>query len=252
MTEESEHAPLSIRDVSKRYGSLWANRDVTFEVFPRMIVGLLGPNGAGKTTLIRVCAGLLQPDSGTVTIDGLRQSLTELHTRSRFGIVSQDVPFHKDLTVEETLLMQATLYGLHGDARKDVCSEAIENYRMTEFARRRIGVLSTGMSQRVAIACAMLHKPKLLLLDEPTVGLDPEVRHHIWQCLKELEAQGVAMLLTTHYLEEAAHLCRTVHLLLDGSIAMSMNPRAEDGTGQILEREYLRAVHRENEKEMHR
>jgi len=237
--------PLSICDVSKTYGSIHANDHISLDISRSTIIGLLGPNGAGKTTLIRICAGLLQPDTGAVLIDGIQQSLTSLKARARFGIISKDVPFYKELTVEESLHLQATLYGLHGAHRKQTLQQALEEYRLTDFSKRRIGVLSTGMLQRVAIAAAMLHKPALLLLDEPTIGLDPEVRQHIWECLLQLRDQGVAMLLTTHYLEEAAELCDTVHLLINGSIAMSMTPSAESGAVDLLKEKYLSAVQHE-------
>jgi ABC-type multidrug transport system ATPase subunit len=247
MTHIETALPLSIKNVSKTYGQIHANDHISLEISRGTITGLLGPNGAGKTTLIRICAGLLQPDEGTVLIDGIQQSLTSLQARARFGIVSKDVSFYKELTVEETLQLQATLYGLHGDQRRHVLQQALEEYRLSDFSRRRIGVLSTGMLQRVAIAAAMLHKPVLLLLDEPTIGLDPEVRQHIWDCLLLLRSHGVAMLLTTHYLEEAAALCDTVNLLIDGSIAMTMTPSTDNDAADLLKQKYLSAVQHEQQ-----
>jgi len=238
-------APLSIRKVSKHYGALWANRHVSFDVGAGKIIGLLGPNGAGKTTLIRVCAGWLTPDEGEVVVAGHRQSLTAIAARTRLGVVSHDAPLYEELTVAETLFLRATLCGVNAAARTSVCRAAIDEYRLAAFARRRIGVLSTGMLQRVAIACAMVHGPTVLLLDEPTVGLDPEVRRHIWECLVRLKERGVALLLSTHYLEEAAHLCDEVHLMIRGALAISMQPSAMDGSAERLERAYFHAVAQE-------
>lgn len=206
-----------------------------------MTVGLLGPNGAGKTTLIRVCAGWLTPDQGMVWVDGQRQALMARAARMRLGVVSRDAPLYNELTVMETLSLHATLYGLDADQCSQICRNAITEYRLQEIATRRIGVLSTGMLQRVAIATAMLHQPAVLLLDEPTVGLDPDVRHHIWECLARLRRHGVAILLTTHYLEEAAYLCDTVHLLVNGGITATIAPSTVDGPA-ALERAFLSAI----------
>ncbi len=240
--DDAAAARLAIRRVSKRYGTLWANRQVSLNVQAGTIIGLLGPNGAGKTTLIRVCAGWLTPDEGDVVIAGHRQSLTAIAARAHLGVVSRDAPLCEELTVAETLFLRATLCGVAAAARTDVCRAAIDEYRLATFARRRIGVLSTGMLQRVAIACAMVHSPAVLLLDEPTVGLDPEIRRHIWECLVRLKERGVALLLTTHYLEEAARLCDEVHLMIRGAIAFSIQPDAMDGSAARLERAYLHAV----------
>ncbi len=235
------HNPLSVRHVCKRFGSIIANDDLSFDIAPGSITGLLGPNGAGKTTLIRICAGLLRPDTGVVLINGFPQSQNRLRAKAFLGLVSRDIPFHHLLTVEEILRLQATLYGLAGSELTEACDRALEEYCLSSFARRRIGVLSSGMLQRVAIACAMLHNPPVLLLDEPTAGLDPEVRQHIWECLLRLKQQQVAMLLTTHYLEEAARLCEDIHLLVNGKTCASMQAGDSGHSARSLEQQYLAA-----------
>ena len=237
---------LSVENVSKLYGNQKANNNISLSVCKGTIAGLLGPNGAGKTTLIRICAGMLQPDSGKVIINNLEQTSDDLETRKQFGIVSSDVTFNNNLTVIETLQLISTLYGLKRKSIKKVCEEAIATYHLSKFIKKRMGELSTGMRQRVAIACALLHSPSLLFLDEPTLGLDPEIRRHIWQYLKALEAKGVGILLTTHYFEEVSNLCTSVHLLLDGTIAMSLNPNLENNSVEKLESEYLKAVNQHN------
>ncbi|GEM_PF-254290 len=235
-------APLCIDRVEKHYGAIKAVRALSLAVPAGAIVGLLGPNGAGKTTLIRMCAGWLDADAGGVFVGGVRQDTGALAPRRLLGVVSRDAPLLDELSVTETLRLHALLHGMHGAHAAAACAQALEEYRLQAFARRRIGVLSTGMRQRVAIACALLHRPAVLLLDEPTLGLDPDVRRHIWDCLQAAARRGVAMLLATHYFDEAATLCQTVHVLRDGAITLSLAPGANPDTARQLERAYLDAL----------
>jgi len=246
MTPQSDlqACPLSIRRAAKRYGAIEALREVSLDVPAGSIVGLLGPNGAGKTTLIRMCAGWIEPDAGEVMLTGLRQTVSSLATRRCMGVVSRDAPLFDEFTVAETLRLHAALHGIHGSASADACAQAIDSYRLSDAAHRRVGVLSTGMRQRVAIACALLHRPAVLLLDEPTTGLDPEVRSHVWECLADAARSGVALLLTTHYLEEAARLCHSVHLLVSGSVSLTIAPGAGEAETRHLEHAYFDAVQR--------
>ncbi len=244
----SKNIPLSIQNINKRFGHLWANENISFDVEKGNVIGLLGPNGAGKTTLIRICAGWLKPEKGEVIINGKKQTVSNLQTRLHLGVVSRDAAMHGELTVNETLSLYATLYGLTGTDKKAACEEVISDYYIQEFVNKRISTLSTGMFQRVAIARAMLHKPSVLLLDEPTVGLDPEVRKHIWDCLKKLKEQGVAMLFTTHYLEEAATLCDKIHLMVDAKITLSISSDAIKDSPDFLHREYMRVVETKTKK----
>ncbi|MCX7002956.1 MAG: ABC transporter ATP-binding protein [bacterium] len=218
---------LATHDLGKRFGALWAVRGIQLTLQSGSITGLLGPNGAGKTTLIRLCAGLLRPDAGHVSVAGVAAPLTG------------------ELTVMHMLRLQGVLYGLHGAHLRAACARAVDEFCLGEFQHRRISVLSTGMRQRAAIASAMLHQPELLLLDEPTVGLDPDVRRHIWDCLRAVAQRGVAILFTTHYLEEAARLCQLVHLIVRGTVVMSIAPADMDGSAERFEREYLRIVQQE-------
>ncbi len=249
MNQDSINIPLSIQNVSKKFGDLWANKNISFDVAEGKVIGLLGPNGAGKTTLIRICAGWLKQESGIVLINNIKQSVSNLHTRLHLGVISRDAALHDELTVRETLSLYATLYGLKETDKKTACEKVIVDYYLQEFVNKRIDTLSTGMLQRVAIARAMLHNPSVLLLDEPTVGLDPEVRKHIWDCLKKLKEQGVAMLFTTHYLEEAATLCDKIHLMVDAQVVLSVDSDSMDGSVEILEREYMNAIKKETNKE---
>ena len=210
---------LAVRDISKRYGSLWANRDVTLSVAAGSILGLLGPNGAGKTTLIRICAGLLDKDGGSVEVRGLSYHTMSARQRALMGIVSRDVPLINELTPRETLVLQASLHGMRGTGRAAVCARGIEEFGLGSFADRRVGRLSSGMRQRTALAAAVIHDPAVLLLDEPTLGLDPDARHALWECLKRLAKAGTAVLLTTHYLEEACGVCSDVVVMINGTPA---------------------------------
>lgn len=241
-TYTSGDAALRVQRVSRRFGAVPALRDVSLTVQAGEIVGLLGPNGAGKTTLIRVCAGWLEADTGNVFIADERQTSSARKPRAALGIVSRDAPLYDELTVVETLRLHAGLRGLGGTAAQAACAQAIENYRLREIATRRVGVLSTGMRQRVALAVALLHAPRVLLLDEPTVGLDPDVRQHIWQFLRAAAARGVAMLLTTHYFDEAARVCDRVHLLVNGVLGAPLTPRTDEHAAAELERAFAAAV----------
>ena len=238
--------PLSIQNVSKKFGEIWANKNVSFDVPKGKVIGLLGPNGAGKTTLIRICAGWLKSEKGEVKINGQKQAVSNLKTRTHLGIVSKDASLHGELTVRETLFLYGSLYGLRNQEIKLAIEESITNYCLEKFIEKKIGSLSTGMLQRVSIARAMLHNPSLLLLDEPTVGLDPEVRKHIWDCLKKLKEKGVAMLFTTHYLEEASNLCDTIHLMVDAKITLTISSENIQASPDFLQREYMRVVENKN------
>lgn len=233
---------LAVNAVSKGFGRIRANRDISLAVAGGEICGLLGPNGAGKTTLIRQCAGWLEPDAGTITLRGIRQTSTERRTRRIMGIVSADAPLYPELTVREALTLQGTLYELSGRKLRTAVEQALANYQTEPFADRQIGKLSTGMRQRVAIAAALLHQPAVVLLDEPTAGLDPEIRQEIWAGLRQAAAGGTALILTTHYLEEAARLCSHIHLLINGTIAVSLRAGERGHSADELEQAYLQAV----------
>jgi ABC-2 type transport system ATP-binding protein len=244
MTPPAQTA-LSIRQVTRRFGSIAANNRISIDIAPGDVVGLLGPNGAGKSTLIRICAGWLRADSGEVFIHGIRQSMRDLRPRRQLGVVSADAPLCPELTVNECLAWHAVLQGLSCRASREACSAALEQFKLFADARRPAGHLSLGLRQRLRLACASVRQPALLLLDEPTASLDPEMRRGIWDILRSLAAKGTAILMCTHDLQEAAHLCATVHLLLGGAIVCSMQPGKMNGAANRLEQEYLRAIQNE-------
>ena len=202
--------------VDKRLGDRAVLRDLTFTVNEGDVYGLLGPNGAGKTTAINILCGLLSADSGVIKFRG--EAAVE-ESRYQFGIVPQEISLYRDLTCEENLGFYAELYGLRGGARRERVGELIELFRLDEYARTRIALLSGGWQRRINIAVGLVHSPALLILDEPTAGLDIEARHELWDLIRRLNAAGVTMLLTTHQLDEAQMLCSRIGILQEGRMA---------------------------------
>ena len=231
--------PLCVEGVSKDFGMQIALRGVSLHVAAGEMAGLLGPNGAGKTTLLRIAAGLMDGDAGQVQIFGSRQSRWNRSVRRWVGLVSLDTPFYAELTVRESLVLQASLQGLPRHQRSGLIERLSREYGLEEMLDRRMGALSTGMLQRTRIARAMLHEPRLLLLDEPTNGLDPQVRRMIWEILRQLAARGVAILMSTHNLREAAELCAGVHLLHHGRLLGSHRCTGAAAGEAGLEKTYL-------------
>lgn len=214
--------PLEVDAIGKQFGTLWACRDISLRARRAATTGLLGPNGAGKTTLIRICAGWLAADAGEVRVCGIRQTPQALPTRRNIGITSADAPLYDELTARECLLLSATLHGLSRAESKQRADDLLQELQMDSYRDRRAGRLSTGMAQRLRLACALIHEPAVLLLDEPTASLDLEIRHLVWAVLRRRRDQGAAILLCTHDFQEAAALCDTVHLLVGGKLAATL------------------------------
>ncbi len=217
---------LQLRDIGKRYDGRWVVHAVTLAVPAGEIVGMLGHNGAGKSTVIRACAGWLCLDHGRVEVNGRIISASDLAARAALGVVSRDTPLYAFLRVREMVLFQASLQGMAASAGAAACARVLALCQLDAVAAQRISTLSSGMYQRVLLACALVHTPAVLLLDEPTTGLDPTVRQHVWAILRTLAAQGCAVLLTTHYLEEAAQVCDAVYVLDHGVVTQTMRGAA--------------------------
>lgn len=213
---------LSLAGVTKRYREHTLLDNICLSVDAGQIFGLLGPNGAGKTTLMKIVAGLVRPTAGTVTIFGIDAAQQTPQLRRLVGIVPQDSNLERELTVTEALTVYGRLFGL--ESLRERVEETIAAFSLQGMRQKRVGRLSGGMMRRVLIARALLPKPQLLLLDEPTVGLDPDVRQEIWQIIQDLAASGKTMLLTTHYMEEAARLCAHIALLKAGRLALVATP----------------------------
>ena len=211
---------LSVRDLRKHYGDVRAVDGLDLSIGAGECFGLLGPNGAGKTTTIEICEGLLVPDSGDVEILGLRWKSHEHELRERLGIQLQETQLTEKLTVEETVRLFRSFY-----TRGRTVDDVIAMVQLDEKRDARVGKLSGGQKQRLALACAIVGDPDLLFLDEPTTGLDPQSRRQLWELITEFKARGRAILLTTHYMDEAEILCDRVAVVDHGKVIALGTPR---------------------------
>jgi len=209
---------LSARDLSKRFGAIEAVRGVSFEISEGETYGLLGPNGAGKTTTISMVCGLLARDGGEVTLDGAPIDPGAVAAKAGIGYVPQELAIYPDLTGRENLAFFGRLYGLGGAQLKSRVGEVLELIGLTERGNDRTDRYSGGMQRRLNIGIGLLHQPRLLLLDEPTVGVDPQSRNAILESIAALGRQGMAILYTTHYMEEAERLCDRIGIIDGGQI----------------------------------
>ncbi len=209
-------AAVEIRQVAKRYGALQALADVSFEIAEGEFFGLLGPNGAGKTTLISVIAGLVRADAGTVRVLGADVVADYRRARRLLGVVPQELVFDPFFSVRETLRFQSGYFGLRGN---DAWIDEIMHYLdLTAKADTNMRALSGGMKRRVLVAQALVHRPRVIVLDEPTAGVDVELRQGLWQFVRRLNRDGHTIVLTTHYLEEAEQLCARIAMLKAGRV----------------------------------
>lgn len=207
---------LHIADVEKRYGSLVALDGVSFDVAQGEFFGLLGPNGAGKTTLISALAGLVIPDAGTIEILGHDVQADYRAARRALGVVPQELVFDPFFTVREVLVMQSGYYGIRDNG--PWIDEILHNLDLESKAGANTRALSGGMKRRVMVAQALVHRPPVIVLDEPTAGVDVELRHALWQFIRRLNQDGHTIVLTTHYLEEAESLCTRIAMLKQGRL----------------------------------
>ena len=217
---------ISIRKLNKVYpNGNHALKDVCLEI-PTGMFGLLGPNGAGKSTLMRILVALMEPTSGEVNICGYDLMRQRKEIRGVLGYLPQDFRFFAKYKTYEFLDYAARLSGMNCKSlRKNAVDEMLENVGLFDVRDRYANKLSGGMKRRLMIARALMHEPKLLILDEPTAGVDIEIRRSMWQFLQKLNAEGVTIILTTHYLEEAEMLCRNIGIIDKGRIAEDGNPQ---------------------------
>ncbi len=208
---------LSLRNVAKRFGDLAALQGVSLDVEQAERLALLGPNGAGKTTLARCICGRVAPDAGQIELLGMRLPTTG--RRDELGFVPQELAIYPDLTTRENLQAFGRFHGLRGKLLRQRIDWALEWTGLSDRARSLTRTFSGGMKRRVNIACGVLHEPRVLLLDEPTVGVDPQSRERIFTMLDHLRDQGTAIVLTTHHLEEAEHRCDRIVIIDHGRIA---------------------------------
>jgi ABC-2 type transport system ATP-binding protein len=239
---------LKIEKLRKTYSNgLLALDGVSLEIQSGRFFGLLGPNGAGKTTLINSVVSLARPDSGTVEVFG-RDAYKEFReARRMIGVSPQEINLDKFLTVEETLLYHAGYYGVPKEKARERAEELLERFALTGKRKDRVNTLSGGMKRRVMFARALMHDPRILFLDEPTAGVDVELRYSLWEYIRELNHGGLTIMLTTHYLEEAEALCEEIALINSGRIAAqdtSVGLKNSFGAENI-EEVYLKVVGRD-------
>lgn len=208
---------ISVQNVYKQYGRTVALDGLSFEVEEGTTFGLLGPNGAGKTTLIGCLGGLLVPDRGTLSIQG-RSDPSQIEVRRCLGVVPQSIALYEELTALQNLRLFARLHGLSGKALAQRVEACLEIALLTERAKDRVSEFSGGMKRRLNLACSLLHDPMVLLLDEPTVGVDPQSRNLIFESIERMKQEGKTLIYTTHYMEEAQRLCDHVAIMDAGKI----------------------------------
>jgi ABC-2 type transport system ATP-binding protein len=240
-----EVSALKVEKLKKTYSNgLLALDEISLEIRAGRFFGLLGPNGAGKTTLINSIVSLARPDSGNVKVFG-RDAFEEFReARRMIGVSPQEINLDKFLTIEEVMLFHAGYYGVPKDEARERTEELLEQFALTAKRRQRVSTLSGGMKRRVMFARALIHNPKILFLDEPTAGVDVELRYKLWDYLRELNRGGLTVLLTTHYLEEAEELCEEIALINEGKIAAqdtSVGLKSKFGAANI-EEVYLKVV----------
>lgn len=219
---------VRFEQVTKQYGDFEALKGISFEVEEGAFFGLLGPNGAGKSTLINAMSGLLVPSSGQIRVHGHDVIKDYRQTRRLLGLVPQELISDPFFSIRQLLELQSGYFGLKGKQQKAWINELLERLALADKADAITNQLSGGMKRRVLIAMALVHKPKVLVLDEPTAGVDVDLRHTLWEFTKELHQQGHTIILTTHYLEEAEALCEKVAIMQKGEV------KALDTTSELL------------------
>lgn len=209
---------LEVAGLSKSFGKLQAVADVSFTVGQGEAFGLLGPNGAGKSTTISMLFGLLTPDQGTIKVAGKTMQAEPLTVKRSLGYVPQEIALYPELSARENLVFWGRLYGLSGAQLKQRVDAVLEIVGLADRAKGKVGTFSGGMKRRINIAAALLHQPELLIMDEPTVGIDPQSRNHILETVKQLNQAGLTVIYTSHYMEEVEYLCSRIGIIDHGRI----------------------------------
>ena len=215
---------LRASHLNKSFGKQQAVCDVSFTLLRGQTLGLIGPNGAGKSTTVSMLCGLLRPDSGEVLLQGVAIGQGSSEAKRQIGLVPQDLALYEDLSARENLKLFGALYGLHGKALRSRCDEVLELTQLSERAKDLINTFSGGMKRRLNIAAALLHDPQLLILDEPTVGIDPQSRNAIFDSLELLKQQGRSLIYTSHYMEVVERLADHIVVIDHGKVIADESP----------------------------
>lgn len=232
-------AAIEIDHLVKRYGSFAAVDDISLRVGSGEFFGFLGRNGAGKTTTINAIVGLANKSAGTIRVFGYDTVAQWRRARRFIGLAPQEFNFDRYLSIRDVLIFAAGYYGLRGRAVADRADELLERFGLTSKSRVEYTKISGGQKRRLTLARALIHEPRLLILDEPTAGVDVEQRLELWELLRVLNAEGLTIFLTTHYLEEAEQLCRRIAIIRDGKIVVESPTEQLIGSGERLQDVFL-------------
>ena len=228
---------IEVEKLRKTFGALVAVEDVSFEVRDGEILGLLGPNGAGKSTTINMVAGVLKPDGGRVRVDEADIWVDPISVKAKFGVVPQEIAVYEDLNARDNLNFWGSLYGLRGAELSSRVNEVLSRVGLSDRAGDRVKGFSGGMKRRLNLCMGLLHRPRFLLLDEPTVGIDPQARRNILDVVRGIASEGTSVLYTTHYMEEAQEICDRIAVIDHGRILASgtlAELTRESGEGQVI------------------
>jgi ABC-2 type transport system ATP-binding protein len=224
MHQSATHSVLQVENLDIFYGSFQAVKQVSFYVNPGEIFGLLGPNGAGKTSTLSAVEGLLKPQSGKIIVAGFSIADAPLYARANLGVQLQATSFQPELFVSEIIRLFAGIHAV--DMPKEKLQSILSNIKLEDAATKKFSQLSGGQQQRVSLAIALLHDPPLVLLDEPTTGLDPQSRRQLWEKMEEMRDKGHGILLTTHSMEEAEAVCDRIAIIDHGKVIAVDTPQA--------------------------
>jgi lipooligosaccharide transport system ATP-binding protein len=231
-------AAVSARRLTKRYGGFEAVRSIDFDVRSNECFGFLGPNGAGKTTTMKMIASSSPPSAGELTVLGMRAWIDGRRIKRRIGVIPQDNNLDEEVSVLDNLVIYARYFGIASRVARPRAEELLAFVALEDKRTWRVPLLSGGMKRRLLIARALMNEPELLVLDEPTTGLDPQARHLVWEKLRSLKRQGVTLVLTTHYMEEASQLCDRLVIMHEGRFLVQGSPReviARETSPQVIE-----------------
>ena len=205
---------LSVKNLTKVFSNKTVVNDLSFHINEKEILGILGPNGAGKSTTFNIISGLLKPDKGEICLTDNDMNVSKKQYKSNIGVVPQEISLYESMTIQENLLFLGKLYGVRGKKLKERVESLIEDVQLTEKKHTEVGKLSGGMKRRVNIAAALVHLPKLVIMDEPTVGIDPQSRSVVWDIIRSLSEKGISVIITSHYVDEIERLSDRV-LIID-------------------------------------